>query len=406
MQKLFIEDLPIKGKKVVMRVDFNVPLDSEGKITDPTKIEASLPSIQYVLRQGGALILLSHLGRPKNAPNPDLSLQPVAKMLTAILERPVLMAPDCIGHTVHQMVENLKSGEVLLLENLRFHRAEEYPEEDPEFAKELASYGDFYINDAFGTAHRKHSSTYTIAYHFPGKAAAGYLLEKEIKFLGEAILNPKRPFFALIGGAKIATKIGVIKSLLEKIDSLLIGGGMAYTFLKAKGLSVGSSPCEEDLVPIAKEILSIAEKKKIPLLLPVDFLIAQECSEDAEVKIVDASQGIPNGYQGFDIGPKTIELFKNALKHAKTILWNGPVGVFEVEPFAKGTDSLAKIIANGQAISIVGGGDSIAAVNQAEVGHRITHLSTGGGATLEFIEFGTLPGIEALSDKNLLKANL
>jgi len=403
MTKLFIEDLPLKGKKVLMRVDFNVPLDGDQRITDTTRIEAALPSIQYVLKQGGSLILMSHLGRPHHSPEPELSLLPVAKMLEGLLNQPVKMPKDCIGREVKMKVDNLKPGEVLLLENLRFHRAEEYPEEAPDFAKELASYGDFYVNDAFGTAHRKHSSTYTIAQYFPGKAAAGYLMEKEIRFLGEVLKNPQRPFCALIGGAKISSKIGVIKSLLKRVDSLLIGGGMAFTFLKAKGMEIGNSICERDLIPLAKEILNLCEKSQVKIQLPVDFIAAKKCSDDAEARTVDATQGIPDGFEGLDIGQKTIDLFSKAISQAKTLLWNGPVGVFEFERFAKGTFAIAKAVADSSATSIVGGGDSVAAINQSGFQEKITHISTGGGATLEYIEFGTLPGIEALSDKSAAK---
>lgn len=399
MHKLFIEDLPIQGKKVLMRVDFNVPLDANLIITDATRIEAALPSIRYVLEQNGALILMSHLGRPNNSPDPRFSLAPVAKTLSKILGKPVQMTSDCMSVATQKKIQALKPGEILLLENLRFYPAEEHPEKDPNFAKKLATYGDFYINDAFGTSHRKHSSTYTIAQYFPQKAAAGYLLEKEIQFIGKAILQPKRPFYALIGGAKISSKIGVLKSLVKKVDGLLIGGGMAYTFLKAQEISVGDSPYEPDLLSTAKEILQLASERGILFLLPVDFLIAKERNEQAQIKEIEAKQGIPAGYQGFDIGSKTIQLFSATLQKAKTILWNGPVGVFEFSIFGKGTKAMAEAIAHSKAVTIVGGGDSIAAVNEAGVADKITHISTGGGATLEFIEFGTLPGIEILSEK-------
>lgn len=398
MAKLFIEDLPLQGKKVLMRVDFNVPLDGENNVADSMRIEAALPSIQYVLDQGGALILMSHLGRPRSEPNPDLSLSPVAKVLEALIERPVKMAPDCIGEKVRELAANLKSGEVLLLENLRFHRAETHPDEDPGFAKELANLADFYVNDAFGTAHRKHSSTYAITRFFPGKAAAGYLLEKEIRFLGETLEHPKRPFYALLGGAKISTKIGVVKSLLQKADRLLIGGGMAYTFLKARGHGIGNSLFEPEFLGLAKDLLEEAGEK---IILPRDALVAQECSEEAPIKLVDFSEeDIPEGYEGFDIGPKTIERFSQALSEAKTVLWNGPLGVYELERFAKGTHILAARIGDLAAATIVGGGDLIAALNQTGMSEKITHVSTGGGATLEYLEHGALPGIEALSEKS------
>ncbi len=398
MPKLFIEDLPIRGKKVLVRVDFNVPLDSDLNVVDTTRIEAALPSIRYILNQGGILILMSHLGRPRNEPNPELSLAPVAKMLSVLLEKPVQIASDCVGNSVKEKIDSLLQGEILLLENLRFHRAEMHPDEDPEFAKELASFADLYVNDAFGSAHRKHSSTYTIARYFPNGAAAGYLLEKEIHFLGEILSNPKRPFYALIGGAKISTKIGVMKSLLKIVDRLLIGGGMSYTFLKAKGLKIGDSIYEEELLPLAKEMMEAYREK---LMFPVDILAAKECSDDALTRVVSVEEGIPDGYQGLDIGPKTIELFSKTLQNGGTVLWNGPLGVYEFESFAKGTYALAQTVAAIPAATIVGGGDLIAALKDTGMIEKITHVSTGGGATLEYLEFGTLPAIEALSEKGL-----
>ena len=396
MAKLFIEDLDFRGKKVLLRADFNVPLDGDGNITDTTRIEATLPSIRYILDHGGALILMSHLGRPRGEPNPDLSLAPVAHALTAILGKPVTLAANCIGDQVRAQVNALRPGDVLLLENLRFHRAEEHPEEDPNFAQELSRYGSCYINDAFGAAHRKHSSTYTITQYFPGRAAAGYLLEKEIRFLGEALSQPRHPFYALIGGAKVSTKIGVIKALLQKTDRLLIGGGMAYTFLKAQDIPIGDSLVENELVPLAAQLL---KEYRDHLVLPLDFLIATTCSENAPIKQVSSAAGIPPGYQGLDIGPQTIVLFQKALSDAQTVLWNGPLGVYELDRFAGGTLAIANYLATLQATTIVGGGDSIAAINKAHVEDQISHLSTGGGASLEYIEYGTLPGIEALSEK-------
>lgn len=395
MKKLFIEDLNFAGKKVLMRVDFNVPLDNDLNVADDTRIVASLPSIRYVIDHGGALILMSHLGRPGNEPRPELSLAPVARVLSILLDKPVKMAPDCIGEEVQLEVDSLKPGEILLLENLRFHRAEEHPEEDTDFAKKLASYGDLYINDAFGTAHRKHSSTYTIARYFPGKAAAGYLLEKEILFLGEMLTHPQRPFYALIGGAKVSTKIGVIHSLLKKVDRLLIGGGMTYTFLKAKGIEIGDSLVEEEQVSLAGELLKTYGDK---IVLPIDSLAAKECSEDAPSQLFSLDKGISKGYQGLDIGPLTIVLFKKLLADGKTILWNGPLGVYELDHFAQGTLSIAKYIASLGVTTVVGGGDLIAAVKQAGVASQLTHISTGGGATLEFIEKSSLPGIDVLSN--------
>lgn len=396
MAKLFIEDLDFTRKKVLLRADFNVPLDGNGNITDTTRIEATLPSIRYILGYGGALILMSHLGRPKGEPDPALSLAPVATALTAILERPVTLAANCIGQQVREQVDALHPGDVLLLENLRFHRAEEHPEEDPSFAQELASYGSCYVNDAFGAAHRKHSSTYTITQYFPGLAAAGYLVEKEIRFLGETLSQPHHPFYALIGGAKVSTKIGVIKALLQKVDRLLIGGGMAYTFLTAQGIPIGDSLVENELVPLAAQLL---KEHGSQMVLPLDFLAATSCSENAPSKLVESKVGIPPGYQGLDIGPQTIALFQKTLADAQTILWNGPLGVYELDRFAGGTRAIAKYLATLQATTIVGGGDSIAAINEAQVAGKISHLSTGGGASLEYIEYGTLPGIEALSEK-------
>lgn len=395
MAKLFIEDLDIKGKRVLMRVDFNVPL-KEGSVADATRIEASLPSIRYVLDKGGALILMSHLGRPKGKKNPEFSLSPVAKELEKLLGRPVLLAIDCIGEEVKKTVNALKPGDVLLLENLRFHRAEEHPDEDPAFAQKLASLGTLYVNDAFGSSHRKHSSTYTVPGLFPGKAAAGYLLELEIRFLGEALTNPKRPFYALLGGAKISTKIGVVNSLVKKVDRLLLGGGMAYTFLKAQGYEIGKSLVEDDQLPLAKEILKLYGNK---ILLPIDCVAATESNEKAKIEIFPFPEGIPSDYEGVDIGPQTRELFKQSLKDGKTILWNGPFGIYEIDRFAEGTLDLVHEVAGLNATTIIGGGDLIAAVKKGGFSDKIAHLSTGGGATLEYIEHGTLPGIEVLSEK-------
>lgn len=398
VQKLSITDLPIKGKKVLMRVDFNVPLDKSQKITDDTRIIASLPSIKYILEQGAALILMSHLGRPKDKRVPELSLAPCAKKLSELLGKPVLKAPDCIGPDVDKMVKDLKPGEILLLENLRFHRGEEHPDEDPSFVEKLSKLGDFYINDAFGTAHRAHASTAIIAKYFPKKAAAGFLLESEIRFLGSTLLDPKRPFCAIIGGAKISTKIGVIESLLKKADKLLIGGGMAYTFLKAQGIPIGESIHEDAFLEKAKQILEGNQKSK--LILPKDIVVADKVEAGAKTQVVQSQKGIPSGFEGVDIGPETIQEFISAMNGAATILWNGPLGVFEIKEFAKGTNAIAHALAGLSATTIVGGGDSIAALQQAGLANQITHLSTGGGASLEYIEFGTLPGIEVLDNKN------
>jgi phosphoglycerate kinase len=390
-----LTDLPLQGKKVLMRVDFNVPLDKSGHITDDSRIKATLPSIQYVLDQGGSLILMSHLGRPKGK-EAALSLQPCAKRLSELLKKPVQMAPDSIGKDVEEMAHNLQPREILLLENLRFHKGEEKPEQDPIFVKNLAKLGDYYVNDAFGTAHRAHASTAIIADYFKGRSSAGFLLEKELKFLDSCLKDPKRPFYAIIGGAKISTKLGVLKALIKKVDALLIGGAMAYTFFKALGVDIGDSLYEEDLLGEALSILEESKKKQVPLLLPIDLVVANLPVNGAKIQIVNALDGIPSGFQGVDIGPKTIEAITKRVQDGATIFWNGPVGIFEQSDFAKGTLSLAKVLANLPAITIVGGGDSLSAIENAGVGEKITHLSTGGGATLEYIEFGKLPGITPL----------
>jgi phosphoglycerate kinase len=342
---------------------------------------------------------MSHLGRPKNK-TPKLSLAPCAKRLSELLKIPVIMAPDCIGPAVEKMAKDLKPGHVMLLENLRFYEAEENPEKDPSFAKKLASLGDIYVNDAFGTAHRKHSSTYTIAKYFPQKALAGFLLEKEISYLGSYLTKPKKPFFAIIGGAKISSKIGVISKLTDKVDELFIGGGMAYTFFKAQGIEMGSSIVEEGEISTVKEILKKCAEKKIKINLPLDLVVADDFKNDAHTKIVSTSENILPPFQGMDIGPKTVDLWSKKLKTAGTIFWNGPLGVFEMPNFAKGTNMIAKALAGSSAITIVGGGDSVSAINHLQLQNKFTHLSTGGGASLEYIEYGTLPGIEALSDKD------
>jgi phosphoglycerate kinase len=398
MAKLFLEQMPVTGKKVLVRVDFNVPLSGDGLVLDTTRIEATLPSLRYLLTQGAAVILMSHLGRPTGFADPEFSLKPIIPFLKRFLDKDVKLTPDCTGPETKQMVADLKPGNLLLLENLRFYRAEEHPEEDPEFASILASYGDFYIDDAFATAHRKHSSTYTITQFFPGKAGAGYLMEKEIKFLGDTFMQPQKPFFAIIGGAKISTKLGVLKSLLDKVDGLLIGGAMAYTFLKAQGKNVGLSLVENDLIGAAKEVIDQCAQKNIQLILPIDVLAAKAIDEDAETRYCLMQEGIPDDFEGVDIGPHTLELFKKTLKTAKTVFWNGPVGVFEMKPFSKGTFGLAKIMASLEATTIAGGGDLVSAINESGYANQFTHISTGGGASLEYIEYHTLPGIQALSD--------
>ncbi len=385
-----VTELDVANKKVLVRVDFNVPLDKEGTITDPSRIIASLPTIEYLISKGAKVILASHLGRPKGK-SKELSLAPCSKALSSLLKKPVVMAPDCIGQEVDTLIDTMKSGDVLLLENVRFYPAEEKPNLDPTFAEKLAHNKDIYINDAFGTAHREHSSTATIAKYFPGRRAAGFLLEKEIAFLGDALTTPKRPFFAIIGGAKISTKIGVLKALTRKVDALFIGGAMAYTFFKAEGKSIGDSLVEMDMIDTAKEILS----SKTKIYLPVDTVAATGFDANAPYKTFDGD--IPQGYQGMDIGEKTIKEWQQALQNAKTVLWNGPVGVFEMPNFAKGTNALAKTIASlKDATTIVGGGDTVAAIQETGLTDQFTHISTGGGASLEFLEFGTLPGIEAL----------
>lgn len=392
-QKLTLRDLDLKGKRVLMRVDFNVPLDKRGHITDDTRIAASLPSIQYVLDQGGSLVLMSHLGRPKGKPDPQFSLAPCAKRLSELLHKPVPLAPDCVGPEVEKMARSLKPGELLLLENLRFHPQEEHPE--PSFVQQLAALGDFYVNDAFGTAHREHASTASVAHLFPQKAAAGFLMEKEIEFLGKTLLEPELPFYAIIGGAKISTKVGVLKALIDKVDALLIGGGMAYTFLKALGGEIGNSLFEAEALPQAEDIIKTCQDQHVKLLLPVDHLVVEHLG--GPFKIVEGN--IPQGYQGVDIGPKTILKFSMQLEDAETIFWNGPLGVCETPPFDSGTIAIAKTLAQLPATTVVGGGDSVAALKKGGLIDQISHVSTGGGAALEYVEYGNLPGINALSNK-------
>jgi phosphoglycerate kinase len=399
MNKLVLQELPIQDKKVLMRVDFNVPLDKEGKITDETRIKEALPSIEYILKAGGAVILMSHLGRPKGKRDPEFSLAPCREALSALLKMPVQFASDCVGAEAEKKARDLKIGEVLLLENLRFYAAEEKPELDPSFAEKLSKLGDLYVNDAFGAAHRAHASIATITQYFPGKAAAGLLMQKEISFLEPLVKNPKHPFYALIGGAKVSSKIGVLESLLTKVDTILIGGAMAFTFFKAQGISVGDSLCEEDLVEKARHFLKACASKKVKLLLPEDLVIASAFQDDAPSKIIVSKEGIPSGWQGMDIGPRTIASWQTELAIAQTIFWNGPMGVFEFPHFATGTNALAKSLSKLKSLRIVGGGDSVSAINALNLAKHFSHISTGGGASLEFIEFGYLPGIDALSNK-------
>jgi phosphoglycerate kinase len=381
-----IRNLDLHGKRIFMRVDFNVPLAPGGQeITSDKRIRASLPSIEYALNWGAALILASHLGRPKGKPNPEMSLKPVAERLSQLLGRPVAMAPDCVGPAVEAMLS--KPGEILLLENLRFHAEEE--KNDPGFSKQLARLCDVYINDAFGSAHRAHASTVGMV-PFVKEAAAGLLMEKELEYLGKAIRNPARPCVAILGGAKVSDKIEVIQNLIKVVDRLLIGGAMAYTFLRARGESTGKSLVEEDKIGLAGELMREAGEK---LMLPVDHVVAAELKAGIESQVVDR---IPEGMMGLDIGPKTVESYTNALKDAKTIIWNGPMGVFETPPFDRGTVALAKAVADSGAISVVGGGDSEKAIKSAGVADKITHISTGGGASLEFLAGIELPGVKAL----------
>lgn len=394
MNKKTVKDIDLKGKKVFVRCDFNVPMDENQNITDNTRIKASLPTIKYLLEQNCKIILASHLGRPKGEVKPEYSLKPVAKELSKLLGKEVIMANDVIGEDATTKAENLKEGEILLLENVRFHKEE--TDNDPEFAKKLASMAEIFVNDAFGTAHRAHASTTGIADYIPG--VSGFLIEKELKFLGNAVNNPERPFVAILGGAKVSDKIGVIDSLLDKVDTLMIGGGMAYTFFKAQGYNVGNSLCEVEKTGLALEAMEKAKSKGVKLLLPIDTKIGKEFKPDTESKTVAWTE-IPDEWEGFDIGEKTIEMFKNELKNAKTVIWNGPLGLFEFDQFAIGTNEIAKTLAELDATTIIGGGDSAAAVEKAGLADKMTHISTGGGASLEFLEGKKLPGIECLQDK-------
>ena len=398
MTKKSIDDVDLKNKKVLMRCDFNVPLDENCNITDDRRITASLPSIKKVLSEGGALILCSHLGRPKGQKKPEMSLNPVANKLSELLNLDIRITEDATGNQAAELKKNLQPGEALLLENLRFHDGE--TKNDPEFARELANGCDLYVNDAFGTAHRAHASTEGVT-HYIDPSVAGYLIEKEIEYLDNAINNPKRPLIAILGGAKISGKIDVIKNLFDKVDSLIIGGGMVFTFFKAKGLEIGTSLLEEDRVDMAKELLEEAENRGIPMLLPDDVVIADAFNNNASRKTVSVEE-IPSDWMGLDIGPGTIEKFNTEIKKSKTIVWNGPMGVFEMDNFSVGTRKIAETLAEASvsgATTIVGGGDSAAAILKFGLEDKISHISTGGGASLEFLEGKKLPGIEALTDK-------
>ena len=397
MNTLTINDVPLKGKRVLVRVDFNVPMKN-GEVTDDTRISESLPTIKKILADGGKAILMSHLGRPKGKRNMEFTLQPVAKRVAKLLGKDVQCAPDCVGAETLAMVNALPNGGCLLLENLRFHAEEEA--NDPGFAKQLAELGDIYVNDAFGSAHRAHASTEGVT-HFIQPALAGYLMSKEIEYLGKAVGNPVRPYVAILGGAKISGKIDVIQNLMTKVDTLIIGGGMMFTFYKAQGLEIGNSLLEADKVDLAKEILDKASKSKVKLLLPVDCVIADKFDNNANRKTVPVNQITP-GWSGLDIGPETLRLFKEELIRAKTVVWNGPMGVFEMENFAAGTIAVAKMLAEitkTGSITIVGGGDSAAAITKAGLAKEVSHVSTGGGASLEFLEGKVLPGVAALTKK-------
>lgn len=391
--KKTVEDIDVNGKTCLVRCDFNVPV-KDSVITDDKRIKGALKTIKYLKENGAKVILCSHMGRPKGEFNMKYSLVPVQKRLEELLDCHVIMAKDVIGEDAKSKAKNLKNGDVMLLENLRFHKEEE--KNDPEFAKQLASMAEIYVNDAFGTAHRAHASTAGVADYLP--AVCGYLIQKEIEIMGTALENPKRPFVAILGGAKVSDKIGVIENLIDKVDTLIIGGGMAYTFLKAKGYEIGNSLCEEDKIDLAKSLIAKAKDKNVNLLLPVDTVVGDEFKEDCNFKTVDSDK-IEKGWMGLDIGQKSQEEYDKAIKGAGTVVWNGPMGVFEMPEFAKGTKSVAKSVAESGAISIIGGGDSAAAVEQLGFADKMTHISTGGGASLEFLEGLELPGIAALNDK-------
>jgi len=394
MEKLSITDLDLRGKLVLVRVDFNVPLE-EGRLVDDTRIRAALPTIKHIINNGGKVILVSHLGRPEGRSTSELSLAPVSKRLSELLGKDVKQALDCVGPEVKRLVDDMAEGDVVMLENVRFHPEEE--KNDAQFAEQLASLADVYVNDAFGAAHRAHASTVGVTKYFK-ESAAGFLMQDEIKYLSQIITSPERPLLAILGGKKVSDKIGVIINLLEKADAIIIGGGMTYTFLKAEGKDIGDSIVEDDKLDIARNILIKSLEKKVPIYLPISHVIVDRFAEDANMKVVKRGR-IPNGWEGVDIGSDTVEKFKSVIEDAKTIVWNGPLGVFEFDRFAIGTTEIAQIVADSAATTVIGGGDIVAAVKKAGVADKITHISTGGGASLEFLEGKELPGIAALTDK-------
>ncbi|HAE91785.1 MAG TPA: phosphoglycerate kinase [Tissierella sp.] len=397
LNKKSLKDLDFAGKKVLVRCDFNVPMDEEGRITDDIRIKSSLPTINYLVEKGAKVILMSHLGRPKGEPNKKYTLEPVAKRLSELLNKKVIFAQDdlVVSDMVKKQVDAMRDGDIVLLENTRFRKEEEKNEEN--FAKNLASLGELYVNDAFGTSHRAHASNVGVSTYLP--SAVGFLVEKEISIMGKALESPERPFVAILGGAKVSDKIGVIENLINKVDTIIVGGGMAYTFLKAQGYEIGKSLLEEDKIDLANELLKKAKNNNVKLMLPVDVAAAKEFKNDTEFKTVKIDN-IPNDMMGLDIGEKSIELFSNIIKEAKTVVWNGPMGVFEMENFAKGTYAIAKAMAESEAVTIVGGGDSASAVEKSGYADRMTHISTGGGASLELLEGKILPGIESISNNN------